>query len=321
MRQSCLMLCLSIGTTATVQASTGLPAERPSETSPAQADGIIDDARHRLQDFTAWVGEEVNGWFGDRPLSAGEGVSKGSIGLRSLWRQDDGVETYARFRARIDLPNLRERVYLFLGQDNERELITDRPETFSREQQLLQLRRREDQTAFLGLGYALRDRVDFRVGIRGAYKAYTQVRYRQQWMLSAADRAEFRETLFWSVSEGLGSTTTLDYDHALSPVLMLNWRNAATISQQHENLAWSSSLGLSRTFGDDRLLSFDALINGRTGGTVDVEEYGLRLKWTQPIHRDWLLAELIVGHFWPRNQDEAERGRSWAIGAGLEVRF
>jgi hypothetical protein len=324
MRNHRHLLLLSICAAAGVQAATpeaGNPSAGTAATSPPPAANVLDRSRTHVQDFTGWLGEEVNSWFGDRPFSEGKGVTGGSMGLRTLWRQDDGVQTHVRIRARFDLPNLRDKAYLFLGRDNERELITDQPEIFSREQQLLQQSRREDQTAFVGLGYALLDHLDFRVGIRGGYKAYTQVRYRQQWMLSAADRAEFRETLFWSVSEGFGSTTTLDYDHAYSPTLALKWRNAATISEKHDRMAWSSSLGVFRTFGDDRILSLDALVNGQSGSKVDVEEYGLRMKWSQPVYRDWLLAELIVGHFWPRHQDDSERDRSWAVGAGLEVRF
>lgn len=293
-------------------------APPPGTTQGASA--TVDIMRGSVRRFAEWLGEEVNDWFGDRPFQDGGSVSRGSIALRTLWRQDEGWDANVRFRARFNLPNLRE-AYVFLGQDNERELVTDQPQAFSREQQLLSQDRREDQTAFVGVGFQPRDRVDFRLGVRGGYKAYAQARYRKWWALSAADRVEFRETVFWSVSDGLGSTTGLDYEHAYSPVLALRWRNAATISQETDGFAWSSSLGLFRTFGDDRVLSGEALVTGETGDQADVGEYGLRLKWVQPLHRDWLLGELIVGHFWPRHEGDTERGRSWAVGVGVEMRF
>ena len=76
-----------------------------------------------------------------------------------------------------------------------------------------------------------------------------------------------------------------------------------------------------RRYGDERWLSLEALANGDTGGRHDVSEYGVRLKWQQPVYRDWLLGELIVGHFWPKDDDDRERERSWAAGAGLELHF
>jgi len=38
-------------------------------------------------------------------------------------------------------------------------------------------------------------------------------------------------------------------------------------------------------------------------------------------HRDWLIGELIGGHFWPRDRDDAAPGRRWAGGASIELRF
>ena len=126
-----------------------------------------------------------------------------------------------RFRARFDLPNLRDKAYVFIGRQNERELLTDQSETFTREQLLLEERQREDQTGFAGLGVALRKNIDFRVGVRGGLKFFTQARYRKQWALSEQDRIEFRETIFWNNKDKFGSTTALDYEHAFTPKLSL----------------------------------------------------------------------------------------------------
>ena len=79
--------------------------------------------------------------------------------------------------------------------------------------------------------------------------------------------------------------------------------------------------GLYRTFGCDRQLSLEALINGQTGGEAEVSEYGIRGRWAQPVYKDWLLGEVILGYFWPRKDFQTERGQAWAIGAGLLMRF
>lgn len=281
----------------------------------------IESTRSGVRSFSHWLGETVNDWFGDKPFSEGGSVTKGKLGLRMLWREDEGLDTNVRFRARFNLPNLRDKAYIFLGQENENELVSDQPDTFSREQQLLPQERRADQTGFFGLGFELRDYVDFRVGVRGGYKLYSQVRYQREWMLAARDRVEFRETLFWRVHDGFGSTTSIDYEHAYTPSLSLRWQNAATVTEDTDGFAWSTSVGMFKTFGDNKILSLETLATGETAAENDVGEYGVRLKWLQPVYRDWLLGEVIVGHFWPRHDLDAERGRSWAVGAGLEMRF
>ena len=303
-------------------ASAAEPGLSPNPVSPeaAQEEGILDTTRSQVRGFSLWLGESVNDWFGDRPFTDGGKVTHGRLGLRNLWRQDEGWDTNVRFRARFDLPNLRDKAYVFIGRQNERELLTDQSEAFTREQLLLEERRKEDQTGFAGLGVALRKNLDFRVGVRGGLKFYTQARYRKQWALSEQDRIEFRETIFWNNKDKFGSTTALDYEHAFTPKLSLHWQNATTISEKTDDFAWGSSLGLFRRYGDDRMLSGEMVVTGETGAKENIDEYGVRMKWTQPVYRDWLIGEFIVGHYWPQREDR-ERDRSWAAGVNLEMRF
>lgn len=301
-------------------------AEGEAPAAPVQAGadaarpGILERTRNGVRDATEWLARGIDSWFGDEPFPGERRVSAGRLGLRTTWRQDDGWELIGRFNVRLDLPNAREKAYVLIGRENERELITDKPDAFSRQEQLLQ-EKRSDQSFFVGLGVPLRESIEMRVGIRGGYKLYAQARYREQWQLAERDRVEFKETVFWTVVDGFGSTTALSYDHAFAPNLSLRWLTAGTFSQKTDGLAWSSSLGLYRGFGQLRLLSLEALINGETGRPVDVTEYGIRTRWEQPIYRDWLLGEVIVGHFWPRKDAVTERGRSWAVGLGVQMRF
>ena len=294
--------------------------QAPATPEAAEEEDLLEESRAQVRGFSLWLGETVNDWFGDRPFEDGGKVTHGRLGLRNLWRQDEGWDTNVRFRARFDLPNLRDKAYVFIGRQIERELLTDQSEAFTREQLLLEERRREDQTGFAGLGVALRRNLDFRVGVRGGMKVYTQVRYRKQWALTEQDRIEFRETVFWNNKDKFGSTTALDYEHAFTPTLSLHWQNATTISEKTDDFAWGSSLGLFKRFGDDRVLSGEWVVTGETGAQEEVDEYGVRMKWTQPVYREWLIGEFIVGHYWPQREDR-ERERAWAAGVNLEMRF
>jgi len=295
-------------------------AAKPPSPEAVQEEDLLEQSRSQVRGFSVWLGETVNDWFGDRPFEEGGKVTHGRLGLRNLWRQDEGWDTNVRFRARFDLPNLRDKAYVFIGRQNERELVTDQSETFTREQLLLEERRKEDQTGFAGVGVALRKNLDFRVGVRGGMKFYTEARYRKQWALTEQDRIEFRETIFWNNKDKFGSTTALDYEHAFTPTLSLHWQNATTISEKTDDFAWGSSLGLFKRFGDDRILSGEMVVTGETGAEENVDEYGVRMKWTQPVYREWLIGEFIVGHYWPQREDR-ERERAWAMGVNLEMRF
>ncbi|MGC9458072.1 MAG: hypothetical protein ACP5DC_11195 [Halothiobacillaceae bacterium] len=317
-----LWLSLSLSLTPTWAAdSTEKPEVAAGEMSaPAPGMGWLHATRQGLHDSTYWLLRHVDGWFGDRPFEEGGEVG-GSIRLRGLHRADEGFKGSVRFRLQVQMPNLDERAYLFFGRDNEQELVNDQPQTFSRAQLLLPENRREDETFFAGIGYHLLDNVDLRLGVRGGYKVYAQARYRMRWWLSPRANFEFRETLFVAVSDGIGATTALDYAHALSDSLAFRWRNAGTFGSETDGLSWSSAAGLFQTLGAGREISLELLANGETGERVGVGEYGLRAIYQQPIYRDWLFGEIIVGHFWPRDENDPERQEAWALGLGVEMAF
>jgi hypothetical protein len=262
----------------------------------------------------------VDSWFGDKPFSEGGKVSDGRLSLFLLTRQYEKPDVSLRFNARVWLPNLEDRAYLFLGRDDERETVIDQPDALSRQQRLLR-ENNADRSFFAGLGFLLHDAVQFRVGFHGGLKPYVHARYSRAWQLGGADRVDFRETVFWTQSDHFGSTTALAYEHAYTPTLALRWLNSTTITQDSKKFEWSSSLGAYQAFDQQRLLTIEVLCNGLQGTGVTVADYGVQAKWQQPVHRDWLLGEILIGHFRPRPDVLSERGRAWALGAGLKMKF
>ena len=310
-----ILVCVLIGLP-----STAAGADEPVPASDKPDQELIDQVREEIRGAVEWLAREVDSWFGDIPFERGGRIS-GRIALRATWRQDEGLDLLTRFGVRVRLPNL-EHVggFLFLGRDNERELVSDRPETFTRGQLLLP-ETRDDQSFFAGLGANVARAVSLRAGFRGGLKPYAQARYTKPWDIGESSLLEFRETLFWTTRDGYGSTTSLTFGHLLRPDLTLRWESAATWASENEGMIWGSSLGLYRSFGAPRQLSLEALINGQTGIGVGVTQYGLRARWEQPVYRDWLLLEVLVGHFWPRPSAAEDRGSAWAAGAGIQMRF
>ncbi len=320
---------------ATVVAPDGI--EEPGEPGPLSGEDriVVDDplaeeepdeievlaaTRRGLHGSAYWLVKNVDGWFGEKPFEDAGRVA-GALRVRLLYREDDGFDTDLRYRLRVHMPNVSEFGYVFIGRDNERELIRDEDEAFGRERSLLPESRSEDQTFFVGIGRMVRENVDLRLGVRGGYRVFVQARYRKTWWLTDISNIDYRQTLFLAVGDGLGTTTGLNYAHALSPETAFRWRNSATIGTETNGLEWSTSLGLFRTLGRDRGISFELLANGDTDGSVPVEEYGLRAIYSQPIYRDWIIGELIGGYFWPRADEDPARDQTVALGLGIEIRF
>jgi hypothetical protein len=277
-----------------------------------------DSARSSVRAMATWLARGVDSWFGDRPFEDGGKVADGRLSVDVLKRQRESTDVNLRFNARWRLPNLEEQTYLFLGRDDPRELIADKPGALSRQEQLL-ARANAERQFFAGVGRSLSDSVDFRLGFRGGPKPYAQGRYRTQWEFGTEGLAEFRQTLYWSVADRTGSTTAFSYEHLFTPVVAGRWLTSTTITQASRRFEWSSLLGGYRSFGEQRLLSLEALVNGLEGSGVAVTDYGLQLRWEQPVYRDWLTGGIVVGHFWPRPDAQAERRGAWALGFSLRM--
>lgn len=285
-----------------------------------EALGVLESTRRAVRAATVWLARGVDSWFGDQPFDDGGEVSDGRLSLHLWTRQGENPDATLRFSARTRLPNIERQAYLFVGRDDPREVVKDKPDEFSREQLLLR-QTAADPTFFAGLGLTFYDLVDFRLGFRGGLKPYAQARYRQSWDLSSVGLIEFRQTLFWSVDDRFGSTTTASYSHTFTPTLVGRWLNSATITQDSRAFEWSSIFGTYRSLGAQRLLSLELIFSGEQDSGVPVSDYGLQLKWEQPIHEDWLIGEVIVGHFRPLDSPQGARGREWALGGGLKLRF
>ena len=101
----------------------------------------------------------------------------------------------------------------------------------------------------------------------------------------------------------------------------MRWLGSTTITQVSKHFDWSSSVGAYKSFGELRLLSLEALVSGTQGAGVGVSDFGLQTKWSQPVHKDWLIGEILVGHFWPRQDALSPRLRAWALGVGVKTLF
>jgi hypothetical protein len=300
------------------------PAANQAEPTAAGAqtelDTLVETTRQAVRSTTVWLARGIDGWFGERPFEDGGKVSDGQLDVSLLKRQGVRFDGDVRLNARFRLPNIDRLGYVFVGRDNERELVTDRPGALSRQDQL-QLTQAQERAFFVGLGRALDEVFDVRLGLRGAFKPYAQARMRYRWQPGVDDRVDVRQTVFWTVDDRFGSTSALSAEHGFSSTLAVRVLGAVTLTQALPRFVWASSLGAYQSVGEQRLLSFEALVNGQQGSGVAALDYGVQTRWEQPVLRDALVGGIVVGHFWPRPDAQSERRGAWALGVSLKMRF
>jgi hypothetical protein len=262
----------------------------------------------------------VDSWFGNKPFSEGGQVSDGQLGVNMYTRQDQGASTSVRFNARFKLPNVESHTYLFTGRDNSAGIITDKPAAFDTKQQLLQSSTL-DSAFFAGVGRMVTDSVDARIGFQGGLNLFAQGRFRRLWAATADDEFEFSQTVFATVKDRLGSSTTFSIQHRHSTEWVGRWLNAVTVTQLDPDAEWNSSLGAYRSFGQQRLLSLEILASAKKNSGLPLTDYGVQVRWEQPVLQDRLIGEIVLGHFWPQSLRAGERSTAWAVGTGLKMRF
>ncbi len=295
-----------------------VPPTRPTE--PEQP--AIENTRATARTTAEWLARQVDSWFGDRPFEDGGSVRDGRLSVSVFKRADQSLDVDLRFDASFRLPNVERSAYVFIGRDDPRQVVRDTPQASS-SQQKLEPGRSEERSFLAGLGFSLLRDIDVRIGVSSHFKPYVQARHTRVWALAPTQSLEFRETLFLNREDRLGSTTTLSYGWQMRPGLELRWISAATITQVSKNFEWSSTLGAYHSFGSQQVLGAELLVSGTgTQGTgVGRSDYGVLGRWEQPVYKDWLLGEVVVGHFWPRPDSRSERGRAWALGGSLKMRF
>ena len=309
--------CLTAIPCATAQVSDATsPVDNGEDSGPS-----VESARETVRSAAEWLASGVDSWFGTRPFSEGGKVSDGQISLNLYSRQDQGGDSSVRFNARFNLPNVEAKTYLFTGRDNWQGLITDKPAAFSTKQQLLQSDTAETRAVFAGFGRAVNDSVDARIGLQDGLKLFAQGRFRRLWMPTENDEFEFSQTVFLTGQDHLGSSTTFSIQHQFSPALVGRWLNAVTVTQADPNAEWSGSLGAYRSMGQQRLLSLEILASSKQNTGLSLTDYGVQVRWEQPVDHDRLIGEVIVGHFWPQSVVAGERTTAWALGTGLKMRF
>jgi hypothetical protein len=284
------------------------------------AEPVLEATRDAVRSGAAWLARSVDGWFGNLQFEDGGSVSDGRLTLTLLRRESEKLDHRLRFDARLRLPNIERHAYLFVGRNNEREAVSDLPDALSQQQRLIG-ETAQQQSFFAGLGMTLLDLFDLRLGVRGGLKAYAQARYRTAFALGEGNVAGFSQAFFWTVQDQVGSTTALSLERVLAPALTVRWLNSATITRRREEYEWFSLVGAYHAFGGGRLLSLEGVASGVHNAPVDVADAGLRAKWAQRLWREWLIGEVLVGHFWPRDDPSVPRDRRWGFGLGVTMKF
>ncbi|HEX4952050.1 MAG TPA: hypothetical protein VF017_01465 [Thermoanaerobaculia bacterium] len=294
-------------------------------TGSATEEALLDSARRQLEETFCSATLWFDGLLGGEPDVTSARRVSGRVEVSGLYTEFEGFDPKIRLHLRYDLPNLERQVNLFLGRDDEDEVIQDRREGFAIRSSVFGLETEEKWLA--GLGYRppgrRASRFDFRVGarVKSAPEVFAQARWRRNWFRGENTVWRLRETVFWENREGFGSTTSFDMDHVVRRNLVLRWGNVGTFSESTEGLALRSVLVLYHDLGRSNAMAGELFIRGSTDAEVPLREYGARAIFRRPVGKPYLYGSVIAGYSWPQRERDEPREGSALLGIGLELLF
>ncbi len=142
------------------------------------------------------------------------------ISVEQFWHENKNSDTNLHLRGKIHLPRINERVSLIFSEDEgeggdfyeQNNLNDPEPESINANLQFNILDK-------------VRNRLDFRIGLRSSLKAKTSVRYRYELPRGDTIQHRFAQTLYFIDGDGFGSLSRYELDKALSQTSLLRWSN------------------------------------------------------------------------------------------------
>jgi hypothetical protein len=267
-----------------------------------------------------------DGLFGESGLYEEIDATYGRIFLGLWWDERDGFDAKFRFRMRLALPQLENRVNLVIGRESVEDFITDQHD--AGEGLAGSFADAEQEEWLLGIGFVpargRRNRFTFDAGVRMTIPVdpYLRVHYRLN-LFTDPERIQvrLRETVFWRKSEGFGFTSRADIDRSLGQKFLIRATVSGTVGEVKLGIDWYSSLTLYQYLGAGSAIAYLVEAYGETEREVPLENYGVLLTYRRSFLRPWLFIELSSGLYWPRRFFSEQRKINPGLGLGFELYY
>lgn len=261
--------------------------------------GWIDDSYCYLNHGVDNSVNAINSWFmhegGDNSTLP---TSKGRLRFGIEPRSGDLAEFDFRFRIRVKLPALEDRVELFLS--DEEEGVNEQPVKAARNEEL-----GNRNSTSLGLQFKKdeADRVSYRLGLGRGGQVYTRARYKDEMKFSEdASLRYYAEANYFS-GDKLGFEVDASYGVAISDDMAFQLNNRFEFRDNSDDWFWRHEFQYLILDDDSASYLFTASINGISKPTYSTQQRLVSFRYKRKFLRDWLFLELEPFVLWLRQEN------------------
>lgn len=235
--------------------------------------------------------------------------------LRFGWepRSGDFSEIDFRFRIRVKLPALEERVELVLSDQeddvNQQDLKAARTDELGNRDQAvvaLQFKRNE------------KDKLSYRLGFGRGSQLYSRARFSDKTSFSEASTLNYFAEVNYYSSDRLGLEFDASFGHVFSPDTAYEFKNSFRFRDQSNDWFWRHEMRLIYLGKDNKSYLLTAMIDGLSAPSYRKEQMLVSFRYKQKILREWLYLEVEPFVLWLRSEDFRA---SFGIAIRAEIHF
>ncbi|MBL4631463.1 MAG: hypothetical protein JKY14_10005 [Paraglaciecola sp.] len=222
-------------------------------------------------------------------------------------------EFETRFKLRVKLPNLKNRVDLVVSDYDD-----DRPDN---EVHASGNSNFTEQNRFsLALRWRSRPGSGFshRIGVGRRLQAFAKSRYRNSHTLTDKTTLRWETSAYLYTSDGLGADFSWQLGYNASEQSIFRWNNHFYYRDRSKDWLWQHSVQKLTQFDEKNALIAGFYIEGLSRPNYRLEEYLVSLRWRKNTLRKWLFYEIEPFVLWRRDEHFSA---SYGIALRLEGHF
>lgn len=261
--------------------------------------GAIDDSYCYLNYGVDITANSLNRWFthegGNNSTPA---TTKGRLRLGWEPRSGDFSEVDFRFKIRVKLPALEDRVELFFSDaedDTNQQVVkaARNNELGNQDQAVLALQFKKDAA----------DKVSYRIGFGRGSQLYTRMRYSDKNVLSPqATLHYFAEANYYS-GDKLGFEVNADYSYLVSDTSAFEISNSFKFRDKSDDWIWHHEIQYLHVGKNDTSYMFTASMEGVSQPSYRKEQMLTSIRYKRKVLRDWLYIEVEPFILWLRSEE------------------
>lgn len=298
------MLCVAVTLCHLMSPSSTLLNSQPVTAIQSPQDSVDDSAwfdvwQRSFTDSIDFTVRQFDGMFSQEngPHRNKQAKAEGRIQLSWEPRSRDLVETDLRFRIRVSLPHLEDRVDLLLS-DNEDETQSDTLKAARNDS----LGRRDNTTIALRFRPDQNSHYSYRIGAGRRDQLYVKSRYRDAMAFNAHWAMLYDAELYYYTRDRLGAELGAAIQHVAENNNVTRLNNRFYFRDDSNDWLWRHELQHLYPVDTHNALMYRLMVEGLDRPQYKVEEVYTGLRWRSNPLREWLYFDVEPFVLWRRDE-------------------